>query len=81
VFDKMKEPLRSSRFPNDDLQRGVCRLVHTILKDCLLQPSGSYCKDDGGALTSVGSVWSVLKCDCVAVIISQPVFQASPNHF
>jgi hypothetical protein len=33
------------------------------------------------ALTSAWSMWSVLKCDYVAVIVSQPVFQASPNHF
>jgi hypothetical protein len=32
-------------------------------------------------MTSVGSMWSVLKHDCVAVIISQPVFQVSPNNF
>lgn len=46
----------------------------------LLHRSGSCKKDDNGALTSVGSMWSVLKRDCVVVIICQPVFQASTNH-
>jgi hypothetical protein len=55
--------------------------VHTILKDCLLHPTGTYQNNGNGALTSVGSMWSVLKCAYVVVIISQPVFQASPSHF
>jgi hypothetical protein len=57
---------------------GRCELSR---KTDLLSPSGSYQKDGNGALTSVGSMWSVLKCDSAAVVISQPVFQASPNHF
>jgi hypothetical protein len=66
---------------NDDLQSSVCKSVHTSWKTGLLHPSGSYQKDGNSALTSVGSMWSVLKCDCMAVFISQPVFQESPNHF
>jgi hypothetical protein len=37
-------------------------------KTGVLHPSGSYQKDGNGTLTSVE--WSVLKCDCAAVIIS-----------
>jgi hypothetical protein len=78
----MKDLLCGRRFSNsDDLQSSVHELVPTIPKDCLPHPSGSYQKDGSGVLTSVGSSWSVLKCDCLAVIISQPVFQASPSHF
>jgi hypothetical protein len=81
LFDKIKGPLRGSPFPNnDDLQRGVRESVRTIPKEWLLHPLGSYQKDGNGALTSVGSMCRVLKCDCVAVT-SQPVFQASPNYF
>jgi hypothetical protein len=54
------------------------QVTASIPKTGLLHPSGNCQKDCNGALSSVGSV---LKCDCVAVIISQPVFQASPNHF
>jgi hypothetical protein len=76
LFDK--DPLHGSRFPDDDLQS---ESVSSIPKDCLLHPSGSYQKDGSRALTSVASMWSVLKCDCAAVITSQPVFRVSPNHF
>jgi hypothetical protein len=58
------------RFPNNNyLQSSVHKSVHTIPKDWF------------SALTLVRSMWSVLKCDYVAVIISQPVFAGSPNHF
>jgi hypothetical protein len=46
----------------------------------LLHPSGSHYKDGNDALTSVGSMCSALKCDYAAVIISQLVFQASPDN-
>jgi hypothetical protein len=47
----------------------------------VLRPPGSYQKDDNGALTSVGSMWSVLKYDFAGAIIFQPALQASPNYF
>jgi hypothetical protein len=70
------ESLRGRRFPYSDLQSCVRELVHTIQQTGLLHPSGSYQKDNNGTLTSMGSMWSVLKYGCAAVIISQPVFQA-----
>jgi hypothetical protein len=36
--------------------------VHTILKDWFVAPFMSYQKDGNSALTSVGRMWSVLKC-------------------
>jgi hypothetical protein len=47
----------------------------------MLHPSGRYQKDGNGALTSVGSMQSVLMCYYAAVIISQPGFQVSLNNF
>jgi hypothetical protein len=71
-------PFRS--FPSiDDLQTSVCELACTVPKTGLLHPSGIYQKDDNNALTSAGSRYSILKCDYAAFIISQPVFQVSPN--
>jgi hypothetical protein len=60
----------------------ACRVVsvsHCILyqKISLLHPSGSYQKNGNSALTSVGYINNVPKYDYVAVIISQPIFQAS----
>jgi hypothetical protein len=55
--------------------------VRTLPKDWSVHPSGSYQKNGNCALTSVGSKWYVLKCDYLAVIISQPVFKDSSNHF
>jgi hypothetical protein len=70
------------RFSNsDNLQSGVYESVRTSQKTGFLRPLGSYRKDGNGALTSVVNMWSAWKCDCVAVIISEPVFQDSPNHF
>jgi hypothetical protein len=37
--------------------------VRTIPKGRLLYPSENYQEGGNGALTSVGSMWSVLKCD------------------
>jgi hypothetical protein len=52
LFDKMKDLLHVSQFPNNgDLQSGVRKSVCTVLKDCLLHPLGSYQKDGSGALT------------------------------
>jgi hypothetical protein len=60
LFDKMKDPLRSSRFPNDDhLHSGIPESVRTIPKDCLVHLSGSCQKNGNGPLTPVGSMWSV----------------------
>jgi hypothetical protein len=45
---------------NNDLQSGSCESVHTVPKTVFLHPSGSDQKEDSGALTSVGSMWSVI---------------------
>jgi membrane protein insertase Oxa1/YidC/SpoIIIJ len=62
---------------NDDLQSGVHKSVCTVLKTCLLHHSGRYQTHGIDLFTSVGSVWNVLKCDYMAVII----YQLSPNNF
>jgi hypothetical protein len=38
-------------------------------------------KMENDTLTTVGSMWSMLKCDYVTVMISLSVFQANPKHF
>jgi hypothetical protein len=60
------------------LSASWCTLSQKI---SLLHSSESYQKNSNGALASVGSVCSMLKCDYTAVNISQPVLQVSPNHF
>jgi hypothetical protein len=70
----------------DFLTTTTCRAMSAgrcepFRKTGLLHPLGSYQKDGNGTLTSVGSMWSVLKCDYAADIISQTVFQASTSHF
>jgi hypothetical protein len=47
-------------------------------KTGLLHTAETYQKYGNGAVTSVGST---MKCDDVAVIISQPVFHKSQYHF
>jgi hypothetical protein len=72
------DQFHSSRYPNDDeLQSGVCKSVHITQKTDLLHPLRSYQKDGNSALISMRGV---LKCDYVALNISQPVFQVSPSH-
>jgi hypothetical protein len=79
LFDKMKDPSCSSQFSNDDnFESSVCESVCTTTTTGLLP--GRYQIDGNGALTSVGSMWSVLKWDYASVIISQPIFQESTNH-
>jgi hypothetical protein len=79
---KMKDPLCGQLFPKDDnMQNSVRKSVHTILKDWFAASIRKLPERRHSALTSVGSMWSVLKSDYAAVIISQPVFQVSPNHF
>jgi hypothetical protein len=51
-------------------------------KTVLLNPSESYQKDGKKELTLSESMWSMYKCDYVAlIIVSRPVFQASHNNF
>jgi hypothetical protein len=70
----------------DSLTMATCEAVSAgrcVLprKTGLLHPLGSYQKDGNGTMTSVRNIWSALKCDYAAVIISQPLSQVSPNNF
>jgi hypothetical protein len=58
------------------LNRGVCESVR--ISKYWFAASIRKLPDCNGAGTSVGSMWSVLKCHYAAVIISQPVFQEVP---
>jgi hypothetical protein len=55
------------------------QLVRSISKDRFAASIRMSLKDGNGSLTSVGSIWSVLKCDYEAAI-TFPVFKVSPNH-
>jgi hypothetical protein len=69
-------------FPiNGDLQSGVYESVRSVPKDWFAASIRKLLERWLNALTSVGSMWSALKCDTITVMISQPVFQVSPNHF
>jgi hypothetical protein len=66
---------------SSSFQSSVCELVRTMPKTALLNPSDCYQKDFESILTSMRSMSSVLKFHYVAVTVTQPVLQASPNYF
>jgi hypothetical protein len=49
-------------------------------KTGVLQPSGRHQKDSNGVLTLVGSMWSVLWCDSVTVIMWVQIFLEWLSH-
>jgi hypothetical protein len=66
---------------SSSFQSSACELARTMPKTALLNPSDCYRKDYESILISEQSMRSVLKCDNVAVIVTQPVLQGIPNYF
>jgi hypothetical protein len=78
----MKDPLHNHQFSknNNNLHSCACKLVHTMSK-YWIAASIKKLPEQWQWCIALGSKLSVLNCNYVVVIISQPVFQASPNRF